>query len=190
MAVTDKPLGPRKLIRPVCRGAARINAQVAMPAIRAPKPASQRPDRCQGPKSVQSPNRGRSPGRPIVGIEEKREERASPPSSRRLVTRADVGATPAQGVVIPKPRPTAWVWERIRRGGLKGRDTLDVESSTTSSRSGMRQRSVVRGHIIAPRWGALSGKGSAYPGRWPGLRDHGPLARPSAAPTRHRDNGP
>src|SRR5437764_11640106 len=92
------------------------------------------------------------------------EERVSPPSSRRSVIRADVGATPAQGAVIPKPRPTAWVWERIRRCGLKGRDTLDVESSTTSSRSEMRQRCVVRGPLIAPRWGALSGKGSAYPG--------------------------
>src|SRR5258707_14593203 len=43
---------------------------------------------------------------PIVDIE----ERGSPPSSRRLGTRADVGATPAPGAGVPQPRPTAWGW--------------------------------------------------------------------------------
>src|SRR3954469_24734903 len=50
-------------------------------------------------------------------------KKRSPPPSRR-VNHADLGGTPAQGAVIPKPRPTAWVWETIRRCGLKGHDTL------------------------------------------------------------------
>ena len=45
-----------------------------------------------------------------------------------LKGRADVGTAPGQRSVIPKPRPTAWVWEMIRGCGLKGRDTIDVES--------------------------------------------------------------
>jgi len=47
----------------------------------------------------------------------------SQPSARRVVKREDLGLTPAQGAVILKPRPTAWVGDDPQCG-LKGRDTL------------------------------------------------------------------
>jgi Rv0078B-related antitoxin len=57
----------------------------------------------------------------------------------------DLDGTPVQGAVIPKPRPTAWVWETIRRGGLKGRDTSHMGFGPTRpgrrSRHGRRRRS-------------------------------------------------
>src|SRR5581483_7360289 len=60
----------------------------------------------------------------------------------------------ARRVALPQPRPTAWVADiRIRQRGPSGRVT--------------RVARPFRPRLLRP----------AYPGRWPGLRERGPLAR-------------